>query len=132
MPRRRWKRWAALAFVLMIGYAVWTMSGESETIRRSRAVRLSMTMAEVQDIMGDPLTTLQVASAPGASVRVPSLEYATQSEFYLYCFKRDIWHGMRSIGQWESKPSPLLPVEVRFDETGQVALIRRGTTIETP
>src|SRR5262245_57839816 len=53
-PARRWKSWAALAFVLAIACGVWLVCREGETVRKSRRLRLGQTSAELITIMGPP------------------------------------------------------------------------------
>src|SRR5689334_19378249 len=53
--RRRWKRWTVAVLLMAIGFGVWMVFGESETVRKARALQVGQTVAEVEAIMGEPV-----------------------------------------------------------------------------
>src|SRR5215510_11229076 len=50
--RSRWKRLVAIGLALVS--VVWIVYREGETVRRSRELRLGMTIAQVEAVMGPP------------------------------------------------------------------------------
>jgi hypothetical protein len=117
-PRRRWKRWTALALVLVIGCGVWMASRESETVRQARQVRIGQTKAEVERIMGPP-------AQPGTSLAL----YATPSEFRWMQFALAVKKVFRKCGLWHAPVGYRFPVQISFDGNDRVNYIRRGSEV---
>lgn len=118
--RRRWKRWAAVTLVLLLGVAAWLTTGETATVRRAREVQLGQSLAEVEAIMGPSLTSV------GYSTGDFLISYGTRFESEILRFRRGFHsllrrHRLRS--QYVHMPNP---VEIRF-RNNRVDAIRRGT-----
>lgn len=134
-PRRRWKRWTALALVLMIGCGVWMVSGEGETVRRAKALRLGMTKAEVAAVMGPPAESMSFSPKtrrrvvnPFQSPRVALVEgqsFATTAERWRYEIHVRIARWMGPFAVEELARHPSYPVSVSYDNAGVARRIRR-------
>jgi hypothetical protein len=125
--RNWWKRWALALFAIVIG-AVWLAAGESETIRRSRGLKLGLTVAEVDVAMGAPLW-IGAAQSDGHLMS----SYATVGELRLNHLKQRLRPLVTYVGasaavfdQWGREAT----VEVHF-RGGRVEWIRRGNEFES-
>jgi hypothetical protein len=135
---RRWKRRTALVLILVIGCGVWMASGESETVRNARKLRIGMTEAEVFAIMGRPKHNIVVAQATeplitGINVSSPIRQqnfalFASPVENTVIEMKNTIRDWLVNMGIASRGPSIVWPVQVIFGD-GRVEYIRRGSEV---
>jgi hypothetical protein len=117
--------------VLALGCGVWMVSGESETIRRARLIRLGMTEDEVKAIMGEPAVTyVSMYSEIAGSDFQPhpySNHYGTAVEQLRneWSWKLSKFAG-RIGAAWQPKS---LSVEIDFDGRSRVTSFRRGSEV---
>lgn len=115
--RRPWKRWTALAIILALGCGVWMASGESETVRNGRRLRIGMTDAEVHAIMGEPLKVSQVALATIGGPRIQRYQmYGTRDEQLIRNIRLALLWLRVKTGIGEPGYGAPFPVFVQFDE----------------
>jgi hypothetical protein len=137
--RRRWKRWTALGLVLAIGFGVWMASGESETIRKARHLRIGMTKAEVEAVMGPAAVSMRFPPRskrrpvhPFLSSHVTLVEgqsFATRAEQWQLAAHRQISVAMIKLGFRNWIATPNYPVSVSYDDAGVARFIRRGSEV---
>lgn len=135
-PRRRWKLWSTLALTLVIGSGAWMVSGDSETVRNARQLRLGMTEAEVFEIMGRPRHSVILArltgnrSAGRASQHTVAL-FASPTENTLIEIKNRMGVWLVNLGLASRGPIMEWPVQVDFRD-GRVESLRRGGEVVGP
>jgi hypothetical protein len=119
-PRgRRWKRWAALTLVLVVGWGVWVVSAESPTVRRARAFRIGMTEDEVRAVMGEPTNSidLRVPAKFHSHVTNRVVYFSTRMEYWFLNAKLTVRTRLNRFG-----PGPLN----EFDDWPAIAVFENG------
>jgi hypothetical protein len=121
-PRRRWKRWAALALVLTIGCGAWLASWQGETIERAKALRIGQTKDEVAAILGQPYRSYNLGKSSQAI-------YATKAEL---AGLKPLWLAYKllyRLGLQHWTEPPRYPVHVTYDSDGRVVQFERGDEV---
>jgi hypothetical protein len=124
--RRRWNRWAALRLALVISCAVWVFCSKSETVRKAGRLRIGMTVAEVEAIMGAPVARTSIPSGHLTA------KYATSAELGWIRFRLGANSWLSSIGINSLRSRPTYAVEVHFEPSGRVEWILRGREFVGP
>jgi hypothetical protein len=131
LSRSRRRILIATLVAVVISCGVWMASGESETIQKARRLRLGMTEAEVEAIMGRESAWVSVTGQPENNEARISL-FATRSEMS-WCETHRLANSfLRVVGVYGESEVVRTPVEVAFDVNGRVVSIRRGSEIIEP
>lgn len=125
-PARRWNRWTIVRIVLVIGGAVWVFCSKSETVRKAGRLRIGMTVAEVEAIMGEPVERTSIPSGDLTA------KYATTAELGWLSFRQRANAWLSSMGINSSRSRPTYDVEVHFDPSGRVEWVLRGREFAGP
>lgn len=105
---------------MVIGCSVWMVSRESESVRKARGLKLGMTIAEVDALMGEPHLAI-----PGGEHRMQFAMYATPAEHRMNRLQAGLHHVAFKAGLIANSTPPELPVVVSF-ASGRVHWFRRG------
>jgi len=125
------------------------MSGESATIRKSRLLRIGMTKAEVEAVMGPAAMSIKFGAPPAhrspykypprASrqsvspfrtspvIYVEAQNFATTAEQWQLAAHRHLATGMSKLGFRDWSTAKPYPVSVSYDADGVAGYIRRGS-----
>jgi hypothetical protein len=130
---------AAAVVVLLGAVFAWLAVREPPEIGRSRALRLGMTQAEVEAVMGQAdeiwttffLGDVVSAGGGGSNLRTGGLLFGSMLKTKMRV--RD-WFGLKkdSFGLKGNVELNDWPVRVRLDENGRVVYIRRGQEVVQP
>jgi hypothetical protein len=100
--------------------------GKSETVRKAGRLRIGMTVAEVEAIMGEPAERTSIPSGDLTA------KYATTAELGWLSFRQRVNSRLFSVGINSSRSRPAYDVEVHFDPSGCVEWILRGSEFVGP
>jgi hypothetical protein len=116
----RWRRWTTVALLVAGATLAWLFLTEAPEVQQARAVTLGMTQAEVAAILGSGGDMIDYGGLQPGLVRGAS--YTRWFRFYTRLEQMaGRSHLSSSFDDW--------PVHVRFDKSGRVSRIKRGSEI---